>query len=243
MAPGSTEHIDLALRMVKWSDNKLAVFFVAYTLSPGARYPVAIGESVEGLRYILDLPGHSPETTLIGGDSAGGALVFAILSHLSHPHPQKDIVKPLHIGSNLNGAIAIAPWASSDREKYPSIDKYGYRDTVNYGNAMYWSKAYKGGAPDDEYIYSALAIPSWWKNVKINHVLVTAGEEEVLVDTNKHLAERFKHGAGGDKLKLVIGEREVHDAPLMAIPESKLEELGEKKQEGAIRLWIKKELR
>jgi len=132
MAPGSPNHIDLLFRMVKWSNNNLAIFCVAYTLSPAGVYPTAIHQSVEGLRYILDLAGHAPGTTLIGGDSAGGNLVLAVISHISgHPHPQSDIVKPLNLSAPLKGALAIAPWTSSDNKKYPSMDAHRSRDIVN----------------------------------------------------------------------------------------------------------------
>ena len=67
---GTSGHLDLLFNIVKWSNSNIAVFCVAYTLSLNADYPVAIGQSVEGLRYVLDLPGHSAETTILGGDSA-----------------------------------------------------------------------------------------------------------------------------------------------------------------------------
>ena len=76
--PGSDRHLDMLLRFVEFSNNNLAIFAVAYTLSPGAVYPTAIGQSVEALRYIVSLPGHSADTTLIGGDSAGGNLAVAV---------------------------------------------------------------------------------------------------------------------------------------------------------------------
>lgn len=246
MAPGNDQHLDMLLRFIKWSNNNLAVFCVAYTLAPGGEYPTQIAESVEGLRYILNLQGHQPETTLLGGDSAGGALVFAVLSHLSHPHPQSNIVKPLSIRSNLKGAITIAPWASSDGTKYPSMKKYANRDIVNTTNAVYWSNAYKGLGKlvkDDEYICGALATPEWWRGVKVDEVLVVAGQEEGLVDSVIDLANNFEQGAGKEKIKFVVGQKEIHDAPLIwPRPEAKLVELGERSQEGAIRLWIKNNL-
>ncbi|KAK5943621.1 hypothetical protein PMZ80_004629 [Knufia obscura] len=246
MAPGSANHIDLLFRLVKWSNNNLAVFCVAYTLSPGAVYPTAIHQSVEGLRYILDLPGHSPETTLIGGDSAGGNLVLAVLSHISgHPHPQSDVVKSLNISTPLKGALAIAPWVSSDNKKYPSMDKFRDRDIVNTTCAMYWIEAYKGrgkNIADDEWICAATAPAEWWKDVKCEHMLVCAGEHEGLVDAVTAWAAKYKEGAGAGKIKYVVGVKETHDAPLNGLGEAKLDSLGEKSQEGAIRKWVKEEL-
>lgn len=70
-------------------------------------------------------------------------------------------------------------------------------------------------------------------------MLVTAGEHEVLVDSISEWVENFKKGAGSENIKYVIGEKEVHDTPLNGLGEARLEELGEKCQEGAIRLWLK----
>lgn len=241
MAPGTPQHVDLMVRMLKWSNNNLAIFCVAYTLAPGGAYPSQIAESVEGLRYVLGLSGRSPATTLIGGDSAGGALAFAVLSHISHPHPRSDAVKKLELNSNLKAAITIAPWVSSDNLKYPSMDRFASRDTVNTRNAQYWSEAYKGrgkNVPDDEYVYAALAPANWWKGVKCDYALVMAGGEEGLVDAVTDFVEKYAQGAGKDKIDFVVGERETHDAPLNAIPEHQLKELGRRKQEGAIRLWL-----
>lgn len=245
MAPGSSQHIDLAMRMIRWSDNNLAVFMVAYTLAPGGYYPTQISECVEGLRYVLDHPSNPPETTLVGGDSAGGALAFAVLSHLSHPHPQSQAVRALPIKGQLKGAVTVAPWSSSDHTKYPSMNKYANRDTVNTANAQYWSEAYKGRGKttmDDPYIYACLAEPSWWKDVRCENVLVTAGAEEGLSDAVSDLVKKYEEGAGKDKIEYVIGERETHVAPLLGMGEKKLEEVRKSKQEGGIRLWIKDRL-
>jgi len=247
VVPGTDNHIDFLFRLIKWSNNSLAIFCVAYTLSPGAVYPTAIHQSVEGLRYILDLPGHSPETTLLGGDSAGGNLVLAVLSHISgHPHPQSDIVKPLNPSSPLKGALTIAPWTSSDGKKYPSMEKFRPRDIVNTTVAAYWIGTYKGqgkNIADDEWICAALAPPEWWKAVKCEHMLAVAGGHEGLVDAISDWVAKYKEGAGADKIKYVIGEREIHDAPVNATyGEAKLDELGEKTQEGAIRRWVKEKL-
>lgn len=243
--PGGDAHINMLFNFVKWSNNNLAVFCVAYTLSPQALYPVALGEAVEGLRYILDQPGHSASTTLLGGDSAGGNLVLAVLSHVSnHPHSNADKVKPFKLSEDLMGAIAIAPWTSSDISRFPSMTKYAARDIVNHTCANYWISAYKGSkdVSDNEYICAVLAEADWWKGTKCKEMLVTAGEQEVLVDGITYWVGKYTETMGAEHIKYVIGKREIHDAPLFSLPEAQLEKLGEASQEGAIRLWIKQKL-
>lgn len=244
--PGGPPHVAMLFNFVKWSNNNLAIFCVGYTLSPEAVYPTALSQCVEALRYILDQPGHSPSNTLLGGDSAGGNLVLAVLSHVSeHPHPRSDLVRPLSVSGNLKAALVIAPWTSSDSKLYPSMDKFANRDFVNSICANYWIDAYKGSGknvPNDEYICAALASPDWWKGTKCDQIFATAGEEEVLLDAITDWETKFAKGAGNDKIKYVIGKRETHDTPLNCMAEKKLIELGEKSQEGAIRLWIKETL-
>jgi acetyl esterase/lipase len=245
--PGMPPHLDMLPLFVKWSGGNLAVFCNAYTLAPEGLYPLQIGESVEALRYVLSLPGRKPETTLLGGDSAGGNLVLAVLSHISgHPHPNSKIVKPLQLspdGQKLHGAVMIAPWVSSDVKRFKSMTQFARRDTVNGTCANYWIETYKGGASekDDEYIVPELAPASWWSGTEntLSSTLVTAGEHEALRDAILAFTTKFKEGtSGGATLKVVVGKKEVHDAPLGPKPDAELDRLGDACQEAAIRTWI-----
>ncbi|KAL6246123.1 hypothetical protein RBB50_007276 [Rhinocladiella similis] len=244
--PGLPQHLDFLFRLVQWSNGKLAVFCNAYTLAPEGLYPLQIAESVETLRYVLSLPNRTPDTTMVGGDSAGGNLVCAVLSHISnHPHPRSDVVKPFDLAGKLHGALMIAPWVTSDASQFKSMTEFVKRDVVNPTCANYWIDVYKGrgkGVKDDEYTVPEQAPPSWWTGVKVSSVLMTAGAEEVLRDGITSFANKFKKGAGDDVLKLVVGKREIHDAPLYPLPESELDKLGDECQEGAIKLWIKERL-
>lgn len=245
--PGMPPHVEMLGRFVQWSGGNLAIFCNAYTLAPEGLYPLQIGESVEALRYVLSLPGRTPETTLLGGDSAGGNLVLAVLSHISgHPHPNSKIVKPLQLtpqGQKLYGALMIAPWVSSDVKKFKSMTQFRHRDTVNGICANYWIETYKGGASekDDEYIVPEIAPSSWWSGTEktVSSTLITTGEHEALRDAILSFTTTFKEGtSGGATLKVVVGKREVHDAPLNPKPGSELDRLGDASQEGAIRTWI-----
>lgn len=242
---GTEQHIKMVMNFVKWADGRLAVFCVCYTLAPEAVYPTQLGQAVEALRYALSLPGRSPTNTLIGGDSAGGNLVLAVTSHISgHEHPRTDIVRPLDVKSNLKGALAIAPWTSSDKQKYESMQGIPERDIITNVASHYWLGLYKGAAetPDDIYISMAHAEADWWRESKIDHMLCTAGGNEILLDSIVDFAEKYRTAMGADRIHLVIGEHETHDAPLDTMPESKIERLGELCQEGGIRNWIRQQL-
>lgn len=254
--PGVPQHLDMLSRWVQWSGGKLAIFCPAYTLAPAALYPVQIAQSVEALRYVLSLPGRTPETVLLGGDSAGGNLVLAVLSHISnHPHPRADVVKPLEVSGRLHGALAIAPWVSSETDKFKSMTQFVHRDSVTPKCANHWVDVYKGGqqkgvkddegrgVKDDEYIVPELAPASWWTGTKVSSMLVTVGEHEMLRDSILSWTSKFKEGVGSEvRMKLVVGKREIHDAPLDPRPDSELDRLGEACQEGAIKNWIRETL-
>jgi acetyl esterase/lipase len=87
-----------------WVGDDLAICAPMYALSPGAAYPQALAETVEALRSVLDGIGKDKDV-LLGGDSAGGQLALAILSHIGgHGHPRKS-VKQLDLGRRkLKGA-------------------------------------------------------------------------------------------------------------------------------------------
>ncbi|WPH00663.1 Hypothetical protein R9X50_00349300 [Acrodontium crateriforme] len=246
--PGVPQHLDMLNSMIEWSNGKLAVFCNAYTLAPTAAYPTQIGESVEALRYVLSQPGRLASNCLIGGDSAGGNLVLAILSHVSgHTHPNASIVKPLKLDGKLHGALAISPWTSSESSsRLPSSTKFFHRDCVNSTCAQYWINLYKGGlanpsgngVDDNEFIVPEQAKPEWWKDVQVESLLTTVGEQEVLRDAILSWAEKFSQGTG-DVLTLVKGKREPHDGPLTPTPDAALNAAGaeESCSNAAIRTW------
>lgn len=245
VAPGAPQLNDLMKNIIRWSNDKVAVFCVAYTLVPQARYPVQISEAVEAMRYVLALPGRSPRNTIIAGDSAGGNLVLAVLSHVSgHPHPQSSIVKPLEISGNLFGAITVAPWVSSEVERFPSARQYGSRDIITADIGQYWIKAYKHNntIKDDNFIVPELAGPAWWKGAKVSSFLAMAGEHEILRDSIISWAQHFQEGAPDVDFKLVIGKKESHCAPLISKGEKALIGNEEVYQEAAIRHWVKSRL-
>ena len=241
--PGTTQHVEMLQRFMEWSNGDLVIFCPCYSLAPDAVYPTQLGQAVESLRYVLSLPSRSPETTLLGGDSAGGNLVLAVLSHISgHPHPQYSTVKPFDMDSPLRGALAIGPWVSSDGTKFKSITEFHNVDVVTSGCANYWKNMYKGegkNTADDNYIVPELAPSSWWSGLKTSNIIITAGGVEIFRDCIVVVAERIKEAAGGVDMKIAIGKTEVHVATLTAKSVKDLDRLGDDCQETAIRKWIK----
>ena len=242
--PGLDMHAQMLDRWVKWCGGKMAIFAPAYSLTPHAPYPQALGESVEAMRMILEGTGKNKDVVL-AGDSAGGQLVVALLSHVSgHPHPEANVVRPLDLqGKKFKGAIAIAPWVSSDSKKFPTIDELSYTDVIGPAVASYWSGLYKNGRADDNYIVPEIAPANWWSGLggAVDDLLAVGGGDEALRDPIKSWFEHVQQGWQGGKTRLVVADGESHDEPLQSKGDKvlKAEVLGqEKTQEGAIYNWL-----
>lgn len=244
--PGLPVYLPMLTRMVGWCDGNLAIFSPGYTCTPNAQYPQAFGELVEALRFVLEGVGKDKEI-LLGGDSAGGQLVLAVLSHLSgHPHPDSSIVKPLTLdGRKIRGVFTLAPWVSSDVSKFPSFTEHAITDTISPKSLKYWEGLYKNGKPDDEYIVPEMAAADWWSGMSqvTDNVLVTCGNDEALRDAIKSFFPKFQQGVGKERTRLLVADGESHDEPVVQrdVEFLRKEVYGqEKTQEGAILNWLKK---
>lgn len=166
----------------------IAILVLSYTLMPHAVYPTQIGQGVEILRYVLNETPRKPSNVIIGGDSAGGNMTAAVLSHLSHPHKS---IQPLELSEPLRGAFMIAPWVSFSAD-FPSITSNQYRDSVTNVTINQWSDMYLNGKPSDNYTEALLAPEEWWKGVMAQEVLILAGSDEILRDSIKEFAKKFE---------------------------------------------------
>ena len=157
------------------------------------------------------------------------------------------MVRPLILTQEFKGAILIDPFISNDNIQYPSMNRFAIRDTFDKPTADRWLAVYKGNQniPNDEYITPAHAPSSWWTGTKCGPILVTVGEEESLRDAIVDWAGKYRAGMGGteESVRLVIGEKETHLHPILTpYSEEKLDEMGERIQEGALRKYMVEKL-
>ncbi|OJD32075.1 lipase thioesterase family protein [Diplodia corticola] len=70
----------------------LAALVLHYDVAPFAAYPRQLGQAARLLNYVLRALRVPPRNVILGGDSAGGNLALALLSHVLHPHPEAAAV-------------------------------------------------------------------------------------------------------------------------------------------------------
>jgi acetyl esterase/lipase len=193
----------------------VSALLLAYDLAPEHIYPVQLGQAVELLRYLVDTEGRSPSDLIFGGDSAGGNLVLAMLSHLAHPHPE---IQPLSLPSKLQGALLISPWASLTQRNTPAYTVNAQRDLLDGRVLGRWAEAFLGSTSPfagDFYTEPVLAAPEWWAPVAdvVEGVLIWAGDNEVLKDGIVAFAEKFTKGYGGAGgiVQTVVTARACHE--------------------------------
>ncbi|PWY77516.1 alpha/beta hydrolase fold protein [Aspergillus heteromorphus CBS 117.55] len=204
------EHFRFVRHVVKRLDNNIAFFFLSYTLTPHAAYPVQLRQSVEALRYILTETDRSPANVVLGGDSAGANLALAVLLHLSHPHPD---IEPLQLSQPLAGVFGHAPWLSY-RTDGPSMHENTYKDMICVEALDKWSTYYLGNKGGDAWSEPATAPAEWWGDAKTEQVLIVAGGNEVLLSTIGEFVEKNKNVL--PNLVYVVGAGETHASAIYA---------------------------
>ncbi|KAH6874361.1 putative epsilon-lactone hydrolase [Thelonectria olida] len=206
-----------------------AWFYPTYTLTPHASYPTQISQAVEALRYVLEDLGRQPQEVVLAGDSAGGNLCVAILSHLMHP---LESVPKLKAQTPLKGMILMSPWISFDIT-WPSMTRNLHKDIDSLDTLREWSSDYVNGRASDNYLEPILAPRDWWMSAPVNRTLVVAGENEVFLDPITEWAAR-------NETTFVVANDECHIAPLI---QPIFGDFRETHQGQAIRDWLIEELR
>jgi acetyl esterase/lipase len=172
----------------------------SYVLAPQAQWPSQLRQGLDALQYITRKTGRNPGQVIIGGDSAGGNLVLAILSHLSHPyHHDHDqiggsllLLPPsISLAGPLGGAITMGPWVNFDK-KWPSQERNKYKDMVTTIPTCDNSRFFLGDDQKrDNYTEPLRAPPTWWEGVMARRVLLMAGGDEIMLDPQKEFFDKF----------------------------------------------------
>ncbi|KAL4861466.1 hypothetical protein BDV12DRAFT_208003 [Aspergillus spectabilis] len=182
-----------SIQAVKERHGKLAVLFLEYDVSLDAPYPRQLQQASALLQYTLTTLGKKPEQILLAGDSAGGNLALALLSHILHPHPQ---VSPVQLSGDLGGVALLSPWVTFETES-TSMRTNQHRDVLSIPALNKWASIFKGSAVSDPYLEPLSAPQGWWQGLPTTKILIPAGANEVFVEDIQKFAEQLR-GAGKD---------------------------------------------
>lgn len=207
--------------------SSVSTLLIEYTLVPEATYPTQLKEASAVLAQLLTR--RKPSDIIISGDSAGGNLVLALLSHLLHPHPEVPVIK---IETALCGALIYSPWTGFSTD-YPSFANVNL-DMLSPLALRKWTAMFLGKAnpsnPEadpglvigDAYTETSKNPASWWKGMHAicEEIFVCYGGDEVLADSIEEFGSSLKIGwnsGGGDPGRLVFfrAAREAHVAPIV----------------------------
>ncbi|KAN0068524.1 Alpha/Beta hydrolase fold [Elaphomyces granulatus] len=97
-----------------------SVFFVDYTLTPHAAYPIQIQQCVEAIHYLVTETHHPFSSITLGGDAAGANLALAVLSHMLHPHPEIDLLLLNCANPTTRASLSPSPIPGSGPRSGPS---------------------------------------------------------------------------------------------------------------------------
>ena len=208
--------------LILWLDDlqkslgsSVSVLLLAYNLAPESPYPTQLRQAVELMRYLTETEGRSPADLIVGGDSAGGNLAIALLSHLAHPHPD---VAELKLSARIHGALLISPWCSLTQHSTPAHVRNAERDMFDSRPLSRWATAYLNSTSPfagDAYSEPVLASSEWWEPVAdvVEEVLIWGGGNEILIDGIEAFARKFSVGfrRKGGHVNFVVSEGAMHE--------------------------------
>ncbi|KAG0234668.1 hypothetical protein BGW42_006288 [Actinomortierella wolfii] len=133
---------------------KLGILTIEYSLSPEARYPVAIEECVAAYRYLVQVQGVDPRRIVMCGDSAGANLCLSTGLRIRDEYPQLGLPA---------GQVLYSPWVISPEPLKDSADDYIVASGEDYflhayaeGQAKNLASHYAGSSPMSAQTFAGL---------------------------------------------------------------------------------------
>ncbi len=153
---------------------KIQVLGLDYRLAPEHVFPAPVEDSIAAYRWLLS-EGVEPGNIVVGGESAGGALVVSLMVALRY------------LGEPLPAAgICISPWADLEQSGGTMSTNAEVDPAVNRERLQAFADNYLGGKDPR----APLASPIYADMAGLPPLLIMAGSVEVLVDDAKRLAAK-----------------------------------------------------
>ncbi len=152
------------------------VFMLDYRLAPEHQYPAAFDDCLAAYQALL-AKGYLPEQIVLGGDSAGGALVLALLVAL------RDRNIPLPAATIMISPFVDMTLCGNSFEKNKTRDPMLTKEILQRG-----ADAYRGNIQSAD----ARISPVLAELEGLPPTLIQVGSEEVLLDDSSQLAKHLE---------------------------------------------------
>lgn len=189
-----------------------SVVFLEYSLAPQVKWPIPLKQAVIALSCILQT--FSPPQIVLGGESSGGNLVLAVLSHIAHPHTQLE-ASLINLSEPFAGLFLISPLVTL-RGVAASYTHDVSKDFLSGSRMQYYKNNFLPATiPVDVLIREGYmspldAAPGWCTNPKSKQILLVAGTWEAFHDGIASMARRLQVEATRTYVRYLEGECEAH---------------------------------
>ncbi|KAK9235890.1 Alpha/Beta hydrolase protein [Lipomyces kononenkoae] len=210
--PGSVAHFTLLSQLISSAtqvERSVAALVLQYDLAPAEQYPRQLTQAVELLRYVITDLKKSPGQIVLGGDSAGGNLVFGVLSHILHPHPS---ITPLQLSTPLRAAFVSSPVArltfTAERFRLNEIFEPSPVSTLKE-----WVANFLGTSEKDGWNEPWQNDVEWWNGLTdvVKGILITVATDEVMADDIQAMASKIT--TAYPELTLFSSKNDFHAEP------------------------------
>ncbi|KAF9555947.1 alpha/beta-hydrolase [Agrocybe pediades] len=190
--------------------RKIGFVALNYSLTPTAYFPTQLKQTILALNHLLSL-GVRPENIQVAGESAGGALVLQLLSHILHPVPDLPLLPK---GIKLGGACIMSPWVSLTGNTGSHLENSD-SDVLPAKTWAYLGEHTLPALSDASrpYLQAIDAPEGWFKGVDrhVRRVLVTVGERECLRDDVLKVARKLETATDDAFLSVFVHVNGVHN--------------------------------
>jgi acetyl esterase/lipase len=184
------------------------LIFLEYTLAPESTYPGQLVQAARALDVLLNERHLRPSQIILGGDSAGGNLVLALLAHLHDPAPGVPRISGFgkEAGEAFKGVFLFSPWVTTSLAA-ASFRENASRDYLNETAARMFLGFWK---PREEVWADILrAKEDFWGTLPVEKMVVTVGGFEVFRDDVVLMAKKCVAGMG-ERLTFESVPGEIH---------------------------------
>ncbi|ODQ77140.1 hypothetical protein BABINDRAFT_163867 [Babjeviella inositovora NRRL Y-12698] len=161
-------------------NDRLSILLVDYSITPEAKYPVALNQTAYIYNQLAVKEGNTNITIL--GDSAGGNLAIVLMKHIKTPI--EAIITTIPPEYKPQAAILVSPATCLVPKLKGSFVTNAKSDILSFNTLVLVAKMYH----PDEKLRKTLPLsplysePSDWDGVFPEKLLVIAGEKEVPID-------------------------------------------------------------